>query len=113
MKNSTTKSTGSTHIKKTTRSTRSTRSKELPGYTGRKRAILTKVNDETYMKLKGLQEKLGYNSIYSLVEGLIYLELRCIRDYPSFHGGKVPEKFSDIEDMLDMYSKYRIPLELE
>lgn len=80
--------------------------------TGRKRAVLTKVNEEMYNCLKSLQKKLGYNSIYSLVEGLICLQLRCIRDYPDFHGGKELEKFEDLEDMLEMYLKNRIPLDL-
>lgn len=65
-----------------------------------------------YNRLKSLQEKLGYKSLYSLVEGLIYLQLRCIRDYPDFHEGKELERFEDLEDMLEMYLENRIPLEL-
>lgn len=82
------------------------------GYTCQKRAVLTKVDEGTYNKLKELQARLGYGSMYALVEGLVYLQLRCIRDYPSFHDGREPERFSDLEDMLEMYSKHRIPLDL-
>lgn len=93
---------------KNTRITRSTRSTESTN----KKSVLTKLSEEKYMRLKELQEKLGYKSMYSLLEGLIYLQLRCMRDYPDFHGGRKPEKLSDLEDMLEMYYIHRIPLDL-
>lgn len=78
----------------------------------KKVSILTKIDEARYNQLKELQHRLGYKSMYSLLEGLVYLQLRCIRDYPSFHGGKAPEKFEDLEDMLEMYMIHRIPFEL-
>lgn len=72
------------------------------------RPVLTKVSEEKYRQLVDLQNKLGYKSIYDLLRGLIYLELRCITDYPVFHGGKELERFEDLEDMLEMYQYNRI-----
>lgn len=70
--------------------------------------ILTKLSEERYQELVRLKDKLGYESIYDLVKALVHLELRCMEDYPKFHGGKSATCMDDLKDMLIIYQERRI-----